>query len=337
MKVIKTKLVSIVVPAYNVENYIYNCLSSVIDQTYSEIEVLVINDASTDRTYDAILEIIKKDARVKVIDLESNVGVHAARAKGIREARGDFIGFVDGDDRIAPEMVEILLESATENNADIAICGAEKVTESGVKLGSKVFFSKPFCQQANIFEDFCSRRFGSGVLWNKLYKAELIKKHGAIILDRKVDASEDYIVNVGCFSEAACVSVVSNFLYYYLLRSESASQGKNKAKHFVRIIDAYAECLKVYSNLTTSQKEEVTRLYSSQLCFNDYQVGSVDELYSYNDNLKESIISFSCRYPAGLYSLIHSFQKQENINASKVDKLKKHFKKILKSFYIKGV
>ena len=110
MKVIKSKLVSIVVPAYNVENYIYNCLSSVIDQTYSEIEVLVINDASTDRTYDAILEIIKKDARVKVIDLESNVGVHAARAKGIREARGDFIGFVDGDDRIAPEMVEILLD-----------------------------------------------------------------------------------------------------------------------------------------------------------------------------------------------------------------------------------
>lgn len=330
MEAPRNKLVSIIVPAYNVEYYIYNCVNSIIEQTYSEIEILVVNDASTDRTYDTLLKLSKKDARIKVIDLESNVGVHAARAKGICEAKGEFIAFVDSDDSVAPKMVEILLQSATENNSDIAICGAEKVTESGEKLGSKVRFSHPFCQQSNIFEDFCNRRFGSGVLWNKLYKAELIKKHGAIILDRKVDTSEDYIVNVGCFSEAACVSVVNNTLYNYLLRSESASQEKNKAKHFVRIIDAYAACLKVYINLTASQKEKVTRLYSSQLCFNDYQVGSIEELYCYSDKLRESIISFSCSYPAGLYSLIHAYHIQENIQPSKVNRLKSIFKKLFK-------
>ncbi len=226
METQRNKLVSIIVPAYNVENYINGCLNSIIAQTYSEIEILVVNDASTDRTYDAILELIKEDARVKVVNLDNNVGVHAARAKGIYEAKGQFIGFVDSDDSVAPKMVEILLKSVIANNADIAICGAERVSESGDRLGSKVKFTHPFCQHSNILEDFCSRRFGSGVLWNKLYKAELIKKHGTIILDRKIDASEDYIVNVGCFSEASCVSIVKDTLYYYLLRAESASQGK---------------------------------------------------------------------------------------------------------------
>ena len=327
METQKNKLVSIVVPAYNVEKYINNCINSVIAQTHSEIEVLVVNDASTDRTLDEVSELVKKDARVRVIDLENNVGVHAARAKGIHEAKGQFIGFVDGDDNVAPEMVEVLLNSAIANNAEISICGAVRVSESGEKLGNKVRFTRSLVQNSNILEDFCSLRFGSGVLWNKLYKAGLIKKHGEIILDRKVDASEDYIVNVGCFSEASCVAIVKENLYYYLLRAESASQGKNRAKNFVRIIDAYAACLKVYSDLSNSQKEGVTKLYASQLCFSDYQVESVEDLFPYSDNLRESIKSFSYNYPMGLYSLIHSFQRQENIRKGHVHRLKKLIKK----------
>lgn len=304
-------LVSMIVPAYNVEKYINGCVESIVSQTHPAIEVIVVNDASTDKTSDAVLETFRRDSCVRLIDLEHNVGVHAARAKGIREAKGRFIGFVDSDDKVAPHMVEHLFKAAQINNADIVVCGAEKVSESGETLGRKVRFTHSFTRRNHILEDFCSRRYGSGVLWNKLYRSELIKRHGTIHLDRKVDASEDYVVNVGCFSDAACVSTVADTLYFYLIRSGSASRNDDKARHFVRIMAAYASCLEVYEGFSPHQKEEVTKLFASQLCFSDYQIDSVEQLYRHDANLRESVMSLASQYPAGVYSLIHAFCRPE--------------------------
>lgn len=333
METQKNKLVSIIVPAYNVEYYINNCVNSIVSQTHSEIEVLVVNDASTDGTYDAVLELTKKDDRVKVIDLENNVGIHAARAKGVCEARGRFIGFVDSDDIVAPRMVERLFNAALVNDADIVVCGADKVSQSGETLGSKVKFEHSFTRRNNILEDFCSRQYGSGVLWNKLYKSGLIKKYGTINLDRRVDASEDYVVNVGCFSEAACVSTVADTLYYYLIRSGSASRDEDKAKHFVRIMAAYSCCLEVYQGLSSHQKEEVTKLFASQLCFSDYQIESVEMLYHHDDNLKESVMILASHYPAGIYSLIHAFHRPKKNSGYYFMKYAGHLHKAMRKWF----
>nr|WP_246389780.1 glycosyltransferase family 2 protein [Halomonas cerina] len=301
-----------IVPAYNVEDYINGCVESLVHQSHPDLEIIVVNDASTDKTSGAVLEGFTRDSRVRLIDLEHNVGVHAARARGIREARGRFIGFVDSDDKVAPHMVERLFEVAQAHHADIVVCGAEKVSESGESLGRKVRFTHSFARHHHLLEAFCSRQYGSGVLWNKLYKAELIKKHGTIPLDRKVDASEDYVVNVGCFSEATCVATVADTLYFYLIRADSASRNEDKARHFVRIMAAYASCLEIYADFSPQQKEEVTKLFASQLCFSDYQIHAVEQLYRHDENLRESLSSLSALYPAGVYTLIHAFHRPEN-------------------------
>ena len=97
------KLVSVIIPAYNIEDYIGRCLDSIISQTYKNLEIIVVDDGSRDRTGEILDNYAKKDRRIKVIHKE-NGGVSSARNKGIEVAEGDYIGFIDGDDLIEPEM-----------------------------------------------------------------------------------------------------------------------------------------------------------------------------------------------------------------------------------------
>ena len=112
------KLVSVIIPAYNIEDYIGRCLDSVISQTYKNLEIIVVDDGSRDHTGEILDNYAKKDRRIKVIHKE-NGGVSSARNKGIEAAEGDYIGFIDGDDLIEPEMYKTLVDLLEEENADI--------------------------------------------------------------------------------------------------------------------------------------------------------------------------------------------------------------------------
>lgn len=102
-------LVSVIIPVYNLENYIENCLNSIISQTYKNLEILCIDDGSTDKSADKIKSMAEKDERIKYI-YQENAGVSAARNKGLDVFTGDYVMFVDGDDYIHPQMVEILYD-----------------------------------------------------------------------------------------------------------------------------------------------------------------------------------------------------------------------------------
>ena len=170
----KQPLISVIIPVYGVEKYIAQCLESVIDQTYKNLEIIVINDGTKDRSAEIAKEYAAKDSRIKVYDFK-NGGLSVARNRGLEIATGDYISYIDSDDWLDTKMYETLLETAMKNEADMVKCGIietngaaeEKITFSDVKIINN--------EQHKAFENYFK-----GILWtlawNGLYKRELAKK-----------------------------------------------------------------------------------------------------------------------------------------------------------------
>ena len=170
----KQPLISVIIPVYGVEKYIAQCLESVINQTYKNLEIIVINDGTKDRSADIAKEYAAKDSRIKVYDFK-NGGLSVARNRGLEIATGEYISYLDSDDWLDTKMYETLLETAMKNEADMVKCGIietngaaeEKITFSDVKIINN--------EQHKAFENYFK-----GILWtlawNGLYKRELAKK-----------------------------------------------------------------------------------------------------------------------------------------------------------------
>ena len=122
-------LISIIIPVYNVSKYLPNCLDSIINQTYQNIEIIIINDGSTDNSLDICNEYKKKDKRIIVLE-QKNCGLSETRNRGIRNAKGKYIGFIDSDDVISPYMFEYLYKALIENDSDISICSCDYFYEN---------------------------------------------------------------------------------------------------------------------------------------------------------------------------------------------------------------
>ena len=122
--------ISVIIPVYNVEKYLRECLDSLINQSFKDFEVICIDDGSTDKSYKILEEYSQKDSRIKVLKQEHN-GAGAARNLGIEIAKGKYIQFLDSDDYFEPNMLEELYNTAEKFGADMAVCSARKVDEAG--------------------------------------------------------------------------------------------------------------------------------------------------------------------------------------------------------------
>lgn len=120
-------MISIIVPCYNAEKLVGKCIKSVLRQTYNDVELLLVNDCSTDNTLDVLNAYAAKDSRVRVIDLPKNGDKEAARYRGLLEAKGDFITFMDNDDTLPKDALEVLLRKQQETGADIVEGGIARV------------------------------------------------------------------------------------------------------------------------------------------------------------------------------------------------------------------
>lgn len=223
-------LISIIIPAYNLEKYIRRTVESVLAQTYREIEVIVVDDGSTDMTGAILDEISGNDQRVRVIHKE-NGGVSRARLCGIENARGEYIGFVDGDDTVEPDMFERLYNNAAEYNADISHCGYKKIyadgrTENFYATGRLIRQDKAkglydLLEGSYIEPGLCNKLFHKS-LFHSLLHADGEKS----IMDFSVKNNEDLLMNYCLFSQAE-LSVYEDFCpYNYIVRENSASKGK---------------------------------------------------------------------------------------------------------------
>ena len=301
-------LISVIVPAFNVAPYIERCLASILAQTYPNLEIIVVNDCSTDSTGAMLASLSARDSRLKILHQKLNLGVHEARAAGTSRASGDYIGYVDGDDWIDAEMYAALLGAAEADQADIAICGAIMTTAPGESLAPKVQFRARNVFAEQLLRRFCRGEFGSGVLWNKLYRSELIRPFADIPLEPQVMASEDYIVNVGAFASARRVVTLPPPYYHYFVRAESGSRRHSGAHNFLRLLRAYVVCLETYQpDFTGAELSDIDALYGRQFQFNDYRIGMTEELVQFNDELQHLLLRLAAVHPRGIYALVHAF------------------------------
>ena len=218
-------LISIIIPAYNIAPFIERCIESVIAQTYPNIEVIIVDDGSDDGTGDIIDQIAHNKSRITVIH-QVNSGVSKARLSGVEVANGEWIGFVDGDDEIEPNMYERLLRNALEYHADISHCGYQMVFPSRIDFYYNTGRLIRQDQQSGL-KDLIEGSFVEPGLWNKLFHKSLFQTlfHSGK-MDYSIKNMEDLMMNFYLF-QTAKMSVFEDWCpYHYMVRKGSAATSK---------------------------------------------------------------------------------------------------------------
>jgi glycosyltransferase involved in cell wall biosynthesis len=271
--------ISVIVPCYNIESYLPRCIESILAQTYKNLEVILISDGSTDGTDEVIREYAKKDSRIIPV-FKQNSGVSDTRNRGLDIATGDYIGFVDGDDYIEPEMYETLLKNAIENNADISHCGYQMVFPSRVdyyyNTGKKVIQDNKKGIRDIIVGDYVEP---SPCI--KIYRKNIINN---LRMPPDIKINEDVIFNFYAFVNSQKSVYEDLPFYHYILRKGSATTSKidqNKLFDPVRVRKEIFE----YS-LKNLDNEIQSVAYSSYLTsiINLYRVVSNSKLKEYKED-----------------------------------------------------
>ena len=197
-------LISVVIPVYNVAPYIRRCLDSIAMQSYRELEIIAVDDASTDDSGAICDAYAVSEMRLQVVHFPQNRGPSAARNEGIRRAVGAYICFIDADDRVEPGCLERLYESLRETEADVSVCGADGIRLAGGPAG--VFSGQEAieCMAREIPFNY--------VPWAKLYAAAPVK---AGLFDERIYYSEDILFLYELFQRVKRVSYVPDILYHY--------------------------------------------------------------------------------------------------------------------------
>ena len=201
-------LISIIVPVYNVEDYLRQCLDSIIAQTYTEWEAILVDDGSTDRSGEICDEYAKKDSRCKVYHL-SNGGVSRARNYGIKQACTDWFTFMDSDDWIEPSLFEVLADKLSTNNVDCVKWGFHRDYTYGQKT---VVLPKEVVTVEGAESYRISERRYDAYVWNTLYKRELI---GNIQFDVSINWCEDHIFTTEYFVKCKSILWLDKALYHH--------------------------------------------------------------------------------------------------------------------------
>ena len=241
--------VSVIIPVYNSEKYIKRTIESLLNQTIKQIEIICINDGSTDSSLQILKELQKQDQRIKIID-KKNEGIWKARMNGIEKSTGEYITFVDSDDYVEKDFIEKLYKNIQDNKADISICGFKRMDEkSGKVLSQEMKFEQNRVIDKNLnLEEVISV---NTALWNKLYKASIIKE----IKDLKNPPRilEDMMFLALLYLNVKKISFVDEYLYNYLVR-ESSAMNTLKENEIDVIQESMIEIKQEYINSKKEQK-----------------------------------------------------------------------------------
>lgn len=266
-----TKL-SVIIPVYNTEKYLKRCLESIINQTLKELEIIIINDGSTDNSDIICSEYVKKDKRIKYIITE-NKGGSSARNIGIQEATSDFITFVDSDDFIDKNMYEKMLEKLITEKTDFIMCGHKVITERNTER------KKLKEESSLILQD------GFSSVWNKIFKINILKENN-ILFPEQYQAGEDLVFSMKyLFSSLNGYSIVKGEFYNYVVRGDSIS---------FKFIDQRTKLIEAYKDIFEDKRhksfiEELKILFKKQICkdyFNGINRVIYKKRYSKDDKLK---------------------------------------------------
>lgn len=252
--------VSVIVPVYNVEKYLERCLDSLINQTLKDIEIIVVNDGSTDNSLDILTKYVQNDCRIKIIN-KQNGGLSSARNVGLDVVNGEYISFVDSDDWIDLNMLKDMYENAVKENCDVVMCSytREYSDKSRVKK-----FNMPDITIYNenevslklhrkiigpINEELANPEHTDSLVtaWGKLYKTELIKNNNIKFIDTSIIGTEDCLFNVYVFKYIKKAMFINKPYYFYWkenvnsLTSIHKSNLKNRWMNMYRYIKEFLD------------------------------------------------------------------------------------------------
>ena len=253
-------MVSIIVPVYNAEQYLRRCVDSILNQEYTDFEVFLVNDGSTDSSGDICEEYGNKDTRVIVIQKE-NTGVSDSRNLALDRARGKYLQFLDSDDWITPDATRLFVRAAEEYDCDMVISDFYRVV--GERLSPKgdieeegVLTQEEFA--AHMMENPAD--FYYGVLWNKLYRRDLVEEH-SLRMDTNINWCEDFLFNLEYIRYAKVFYALHAPIYYYVKRKGSlASQGISISKTVKMKLNVFEYYNNFYKHVLEEEDYEKNRL-----------------------------------------------------------------------------
>lgn len=259
--------VSVIIPVYNTEKYIEKCLKSVIKQTLRDIEIIVVNDGSIDRSSE-ILKKYKEYNNIKIIN-KKNEGQGIARNEAIKIANGEYLAFVDSDDYIERDMFEEMYSKATKYNLDIVICNyryvfdnSNEVLSSNVKLNDNEIIDSRECIKRFLIENTIE-----GFSWNKLFKKDLFVKNNIEYPHIKYEDIPTIVNIIKCSQK---IGFINKEFYNYLIRKGSTTSTKtlSNSKDYIKSISMVKESI---LNKKISLNSELTYYYYYRF---------INELYS---------------------------------------------------------
>lgn len=241
-------VISIIIPVYNVEKYIEECLNSIINQTYKNLEIIVIDDGSTDNSYQVCKHIANKDNRIKLFK-KTNSGVSDTRNYGIKKATGDYISFIDADDYLDLKTYEIVIKNIKNYdlltyNYNRKYCNyIEKCGVSSKQTFTKINAIKKCLNNDNSF---------SGYLWNKIFLTSIIKKN-KITFDSHIAICEDLLFVLEYLKYANKTISLTDYLYNYRMRKSASSKTFN-IDRYCTIFNSYKIIIGICNKLNIDEK-----------------------------------------------------------------------------------
>lgn len=218
--------ISVIVPIYNLQEKLSRCVASIVAQTYDNLEIILVDDGSKDKSRSVIQQLVGTDTRIVSV-YKDNGGATSARLEGVRRATGEYIGFVDGDDEIEPDMYELLLHNAIEYNADISHCGYQMIFNDGrvnffyntghLMLHDRTAGIEHLLDGSIIEPSLCNKLFSKKLFWNLLHDK---------VMDESIKINEDLLMNYYLFAAAEKSVFQDQCKYHYMACGSSALRQK---------------------------------------------------------------------------------------------------------------
>lgn len=331
----KLAKISVIIPVYNTEKYLPKCLDSIINQTLKDIEIICVNDCSTDNSLAILQKYANKDKRIKLIDLPKNIGAGEAKNEGLKIAQGLYLGFVDPDDYIDLNFYEELYKNAYNSNADIVKGKLLIIDFNGVKVNSNL----NECIK-NISKFYFTFEYTSAI-----YKSELIKKNN-ITFSPDLLVGEDVVFQNNAVIKAKSVEIIDNVKYYYVKRKNSLNTEKYDTKRINSAIKTIRKIAQNYNNALNKELDNFTYVncyLANMLSLFDFTITKTEDINLKQACVKEFLYLYSeCLLKFELENIIskkytRAYKFIKNKNAEKLMEILDKYKNLINYCYINSL
>ena len=279
------KMVSIIIPVYNAEEYLGYCLNSVVSQTYQHIEIILVNDGSTDNSLTICKNYAEIDNRVSVLTIE-NAGVSNARNVGLDAAKGEYVQFVDSDDIIRSDMVKNFVQFMETYQMDLVVCGFDMITlgqdindRQTISFSSNIMGTECVLTKEMFFKRMAFILWRTTTLecsWNKIFRRKIIEDHH-IRFPQNISLGEDFCFNMDYFRYLNGVVFTNEKYYYYMQSNQGALTRKYRRDLFenqMDLIHRFSNLLEDYIEISQDEQKELAEYIVSKMMVSLYNLTS---------------------------------------------------------------